>query len=130
MIDSLLGILSAGLLFELPSEIAPGPVLVLVISEILGYIIRSGTKVACISLLTDAPVVLASAFLFTQISKMDNLLGVISLVGWVFLLYLGTKNIRIVKRRNTVLFEPETLLFFEVVLVFSGLLFGLLILML
>ncbi len=95
MIDSLSGILSAGLLFEVPSEIAPGPVLVLVISEILGHGIRSGTKVACISLLTDAPVVLASAFLFTQISKMDILLGVISLVGSVFLLYLGTKNIRI-----------------------------------
>ena len=95
MIDSLLGILSAGLLFEVPSEIAPGPVLVLVISEILGYGIRSGTKVACISLLTDAPVVLASAFLFTQISKMNILLGVISLVGSVFLLYSDTKNIRI-----------------------------------
>ena len=95
MIDSFLGILSAGLLFEVPTEIALGPVLVLVISDILGYGIRSGIKVACISLLTNAPVVLASAFLFTQISKMDILLGVISLVGSVFLLYLGTKNIRI-----------------------------------
>ena len=94
MIDSLLGILSAGLLFEVPSGIAPGPVLVLIISETLGHGIRAGTKVACIPLLTDAPVVLASAFLFTQISKMDILLGVISLVGSVFLLYLGTKKIR------------------------------------
>ena len=84
MIDSLLGILSAGLLFEVPSGIAPGPVLVLIISETLGYGICAGTKVACIPLLTDAPVVLASAFLFTQISKMDILLGVISLVGSVF----------------------------------------------
>ena len=95
MIDSLLGILSAGLLFEVPSGIAPSPVLVLIISETLGHGIRAGTKVACIPLLTDASVVLASAFLFTQISKMDILLGVISLVGSVFLLYLGTKNIRI-----------------------------------
>ena len=66
MIDSLLGILSAGLLFEVPSEIAPGPVLVLVISEILGYGIRAGTKVACFPLLTVASVILDSAFLFTQ----------------------------------------------------------------
>ena len=77
MIDSFLGILSAGLLFEVPSGIAPGPVLVLIISETLGHGIRAGTKVACIPLLTDAPVVLASAFLFTQISKMNILLGVI-----------------------------------------------------
>ena len=95
MIDSLLGILSAGLLFEVPSGITPSPVLVLIISETLGYGICAGTKVDSIPLLTDPPVVLASAFLFTQISKMDILLGVIPLVGSVFLLYLGTKNIRI-----------------------------------
>ena len=32
MINSPLGLLSAGLLFEIPSEIAPAPVLVLIIS--------------------------------------------------------------------------------------------------
>ncbi len=36
MINSPLEILSAGLLFDVPSGIAPGPVLVLIISEILG----------------------------------------------------------------------------------------------
>ena len=46
MINSLLGILSAGLLFEVPSGIAPGPVLVLIILETLGHGIRAGTKVA------------------------------------------------------------------------------------
>ena len=129
MIDSLLGILSAGLLFEVPSGIAPGPVLVLIISETLGHGIRAGTKVACIPLLTDAPVVLASAFLFTQISKMDILLGVISLVGSVFLLYLGTKNIRIANAEIPYYITRKPHFIFEVVLVFSGLLFGLLILM-
>ena len=95
MIDSLLGILSAGLLFEVPSGIAPGPVLVLIISETLGHGIHAGTKVSCIPLVRDSPVVLASAFSFTRISKIDILLGLISLVRSVFLLYLGTKNIRI-----------------------------------
>ena len=95
MIDSLLDILSAGLLFGVASGIAPFPVPVLIISEILGHGIHAGTKVACIPLLTDTPVVLASTFLFTQILKMDILLGVISLIGSVFLLYLGIKNIRI-----------------------------------
>ena len=67
MIDSLLGILSTGLHIEVPSGIAPGSVLVLIISETLSHGIRAGTKVACILLLTDTPIVLASAFLFTQI---------------------------------------------------------------
>ena len=95
MIDSLLGILSAVSLFEVPTGIAAGLVLVLIISETIGHGIRACKKVACIPLLTDAPIVLASAFLFTQISKMDILLGVISLLGSFFLLYLGTNNIRI-----------------------------------
>ncbi len=42
MINSPLEILSAGLLFEVPLGIAPGPVLVLIISEILGHGIRTG----------------------------------------------------------------------------------------
>ena len=67
MINSPLGILSAGLLFEVPSGIAPGSVLVLFISEIHGHGIRAGKKVACITLLADASVILAPAFLSTQI---------------------------------------------------------------
>ena len=67
MINSPLGILSAGILFEVPSGIASGPVLVLIISEIVSHGIRAGTKVACIPLLSGAPVVLALAFLFIQI---------------------------------------------------------------
>ena len=43
MIDSFLGIFSAGLLYEVPAGIAPGPVLVLIISETLGHDIRTGT---------------------------------------------------------------------------------------
>lgn len=67
MINSPLEILSAGLLFKVPSGIVPGPVLVLIISQILGHGVLAGTKVACIPLLTNASVILASAFLFTQI---------------------------------------------------------------
>jgi hypothetical protein len=68
MIDSLLGILSVGLLFEVPSGIAPGPVLVLIISETflastlaqkwLVFHYRSCSPKS--QKLTDAPVVLAS----------------------------------------------------------------------
>ncbi|MBC8258525.1 MAG: LysE family transporter [SAR324 cluster bacterium] len=95
MIESFIGIFSIGLLLGAPSGIAPGPMLVLIISETLRHGIRAGAKVACIPLLTDAPVVLVSGFLFTQISDMSILLGVISLVGFVFLLYLGSKSFRI-----------------------------------
>jgi len=94
MIDSIWGIFTIGLLLGAPCGIAPGPMLILIISETLRHGIRAGAKVACIPLLADIPVVLISGFLFVQILNMNILLGVISLFGSVFLLYLGIKNIR------------------------------------
>ena len=94
MIESIWGIFTIGLLLGAPSGIAPGPMLILIISETLRHGIRAGAKVACIPLLTDTPVVLISGFLFAQISNMNTLQGAISLFGSVFLLYLGTKSIR------------------------------------
>ena len=94
MIESIWGIFTIGLLLGAPSGIAPGPLLILIISETLRHGIRAGAKVACIPLLTDTPVVLISGFLFTKISNMNIPLGAISLAGSAFLLYLGTKSIR------------------------------------
>ena len=94
MIESLWVIFTVGFLMGAPSGISPGPMLILIISETLRHGIRAGAKVATIPLLTDLPVVLSSGFLFAQISDMNFLLGVISLVGFVFLLYLGSKNFR------------------------------------
>ena len=68
--------------------------LLLIISETLRHGKRAGTKLACIPLLTDTPIVLASGLLFTQITNMNMLLGGISIVGSIFLLYLGINSIR------------------------------------
>lgn len=95
MIESFWVIFTIGFLMGAPSGIAPGPMLILIISETLRHGTRAGAKVASTPLLTDLPVVLSSGFLFTQISEMNFLLGVISLLGFVFLLYLGSKNFRI-----------------------------------
>ena len=94
MIESIWVIFTMGFLMGAPSGISPGPMLILIISEAMRHGIRAGVKVAIIPLLTDLPVVLSSGFLFTQISEMNFLLGVISLIGFVFLFYLGSKNIR------------------------------------
>ena len=94
MIESIWAVFTAGLLLGAPSGFAPGPMLLLIISETLRHGKRAGAKVACIPLLTDAPIVLASGLLFTQITNMNMLLGGISIVGSIFLLYLGIKSIR------------------------------------
>ena len=48
MIESIWGIFTIGLLLGSPSGIAPGPMLILIISETLRHGIRAGAKVACI----------------------------------------------------------------------------------
>ncbi len=94
MIENIWMVFTAGLLLGAPSGFAPGPMLVLIISETLRHGKHAGAKVACIPLLTDVPIVLTSGLLFTQIKNMNMLLGGISLIGSFFLLYLGIKSIR------------------------------------
>ena len=94
MIESIWVIFTAGLLLGAPSGLAPGPMLLLIISETLRHGIRAGVKVACIPLLTDSPIVLASTLIFNQITNINILLGAISVVGSIFLLSLGIKSIR------------------------------------
>ena len=93
MIESIWGVFTAGLLLGAPSGLAPGPMLLLVISETLRHGKRAGVKVACIPLLTDAPIVLASGLLFTKITNMNILLGGIPIIGSIFLLNLGIKSL-------------------------------------
>ena len=110
MIESIWVIFTIGFLMGAPSGITPGPMLILIISETLRHGIRAGAKVATIPLLTDLPVVLSSGFLFTQISEMNFLLGIISLVGFVFLFYLGSKNMRIANLEISDYTPPRLLL--------------------
>ena len=93
MIESIWAVFSTGLLLGAPSGLAPGPMLLLIISETLRHGKRAGVKVACIPLLTDAPIVLASGLLFTQITNMNILLGGISIIGSIFVLNLGIKSL-------------------------------------
>ena len=95
MIESLLGVMTIGFLLGAPAGITPGPMLVLIISETFRHGVRAGAKVAFIPLLTDLPVVLVSGFLFTKISNMDFLLGIISIAGAVFITYLGSRSIKL-----------------------------------
>ena len=90
MIENIWGVFAAGLLLGAPSGFAPGPMLLLIISETLRHGKRAGAKVACIPLLTDAPIVLASGLLFTKITNMNILLGGISIIGSIFLFDFAT----------------------------------------
>ena len=81
--------LSVGILLGLTAGFAPGPLLALVISESLKHGFVSGVKVAVAPLLTDIPIVALTLLVFTQISEAGFVLGLISIAGSIYVLYIG-----------------------------------------
>ncbi len=72
--------------------LAPGPLTALVISQTLRHGTLEGSKVGVAPLVTDGPMLLASAWLATSLGAQG--LAVISLVGAVFLVWLGWHTLR------------------------------------
>ena len=86
--------LATGIILGLSAGFAPGPLLALVISETLQHDVKAGIKVALAPIITDLPIIVFTLFLLVKISGFHNILGLISIVGACFILYLGIKNIR------------------------------------
>ena len=86
--------LVVGIILGLPAGLAPGPVLALVITETLAHGLMAGVKVALAPLITDLPLIIATLFVAASLAEYSHLLGIISLTGGLFILYLGYQNIR------------------------------------
>jgi threonine/homoserine/homoserine lactone efflux protein len=82
----------SGIVFGLGGGLTPGPLMTLVITETLKHGTKEGLKVAMAPLITDFPVVLISIFLLSKLSQINIIIGIISLVGAVFLVYLGYES--------------------------------------
>lgn len=82
-----------GFSLGLPSGLSPGPMLGLTISETLKHGTKEGLKVAFAPLITDTPIVILSLFILSRFSGLDTLLGIITLCGALFLLYLAYEDI-------------------------------------
>jgi len=87
--------LGKGTLLGLAAGFAPGPLLVLVISETLRHGIKEGIKVSAAPLLTDIPILLLSLFILAGLSEVNVLLAAVSMAGGLFILYLGWENFRV-----------------------------------
>ena len=86
--------LTMGAVFGLTAGISPGPLLTLVISETLRHNRKEGVKIAIAPLITDVPIVLLTIFLLSKMSGSEMILGIISVLGGVFIAYLGYDSIR------------------------------------
>ena len=83
----------SGLVFGLGGGLTPGPLMTLVITESLKHGTKEGLKVAMAPLITDLPVVFISIFLLSRLSELNLVIGTISILGAIFLVYLGYESL-------------------------------------
>ena len=86
--------LSAGILLGLAAGFAPGPLLVLVISETLSHSIKAGIKVAIAPLITDLLIIGIALLVLNRLANFKAILGFISIFGGLFILYLGYESLK------------------------------------
>lgn len=85
--------LTIGTVLGLSAGFAPGPLLALVISETLQQDIKSGVKVALAPIITDLPIIILTLFILSKLTNFQDILGIISLVGGLFILFMGYQSI-------------------------------------
>jgi threonine/homoserine/homoserine lactone efflux protein len=90
----MINFLTIGIILGLSAGFAPGPLLTLVISETLQHDIKSGVKVALAPIITDLPIIILTLFILAKLSNFHNILGIISLTGGFFILFMGYESIR------------------------------------
>jgi threonine/homoserine/homoserine lactone efflux protein len=102
--------LFSGMIFGLAVGTFPGPLLALVLSETLKYRKKEGIKIAISPLVTELPIVLFVLLILSNLVKYDLLIGIISLFGACYLVYLGLKNLRVRTSVFEVAFAKEDVL--------------------
>lgn len=91
----MLPFLLSGLSLGLAAGLSPGPLLALVIAQTLRHGAKEGVKVAFAPVLSDVPVVLLSLFVTSRFSGLGSALAWMSIVGGVFVAYLGYESFRV-----------------------------------
>lgn len=89
----MLHFLTIGTVLGLSAGFAPGPLLTLVIAETLRHDIKSGIKVALAPILTDLPIIFLTLLLLSKLSDFNAILGVITILGGFFVLYMGYESV-------------------------------------
>ena len=86
-------ILSA-LIFGLTAGLQPGPLSILIVQQTLERGLLSGIKVSFAPIITDGPIIVAVVVVLSQFKDISLFLGLLSLVGGLYLLVLCLKILR------------------------------------
>ena len=85
----MVAVVTAGIVFGLSAGMAPGPLLVLVISQTLRHGFAEGVKTALAPLITDVPIVAAAVLAVFTMRDVDLVLALLSLSGGLYLFYIA-----------------------------------------
>jgi len=87
-------ILSA-FIFGLTAGLKPGPLGIVVIQQTLEHGLKSGIRASLAPIITDGPIIFAALVLLTQFKEISLFIGLLSLIGGLYLLWLSIKILRI-----------------------------------
>jgi threonine/homoserine/homoserine lactone efflux protein len=85
---------ASGILLGLSCGLSPGVLLTLVLTQTLRHGAREGCKVALAPLGSDLPIVLLAMVFASKVSAVRPVLGVISIAGGAYVLYLAWESFR------------------------------------
>lgn len=87
--------LFSGVLLGLAAGMSPGPLVTLIISETLKHGKMAGIKISLSPFITDIPIALLSLFILKNLAINNYILGIISIFGSLFLLYIAYENFKL-----------------------------------
>jgi len=93
--------LVSGVLLGFSAGLSPGPMLALVLAQTLRHGSREGCKIALTPLVTDAPIILVALLLASRLAGLRSLLGIVSIAGALFVLYLAWESYHPAPREAT-----------------------------
>jgi threonine/homoserine/homoserine lactone efflux protein len=86
--------LVSGVFLGLACGLSPGPLLALLLAQTLRHGPREGCKIAMTPLITDAPIIVVALVVAVKLTKLGALLGIVSIAGGAFVLYLAWDSFR------------------------------------
>jgi threonine/homoserine/homoserine lactone efflux protein len=90
----MLASLIAGTVLGLSAGLSPGPLMSFLISQTLKHGVKEGVKVAFAPFISDVPIILIATFVLTRLAAFRAVLGLISLLGGLFVSYLAYESFR------------------------------------
>jgi threonine/homoserine/homoserine lactone efflux protein len=90
----MLKLLITGITLGLYAGLSPGPLLILVISQTLKHHYKEGIKVAFAPIISDIPIIILSLLFLSFVSGYSLILGIISIIGGIYLFYLAYESFK------------------------------------